>query len=195
MFHGQSRKREPRPKPPIGTQQQNARSRVLKIVKLAWSHLALSPSFVSGSAGLSAPARMGLRSGAKRLTSFRSFVFHTRKPCCPVMVPTAFSMRWSPELDDSAIAESQAHTPGRGQVFGTHTTPREPESPESLKGVFAPKNDTVQRYTWVGLVQVAAPQLTTSGVSFPASAQTIAPRRAQLMTNRRWRNCGIETTE
>ena len=33
MFHGQSRKRGPHPKPPSRTQQQNARSRVLKIVK------------------------------------------------------------------------------------------------------------------------------------------------------------------
>ena len=66
------------------------------------------------------------------------------------MVPTASSMRWSPELDDSAIAESQRHTPGRGQVFGTRTTPREPER------VGAPKKDTVQCYTAVGLVQVAA---------------------------------------
>ena len=33
VFHGQSRKRLPRPKPPSRTQQQNARSRVLKIIK------------------------------------------------------------------------------------------------------------------------------------------------------------------
>ena len=96
------------------------------------------------------PDLMGLISGAKRLTAFRSFVFHTRKPCCPKMVPTASSMRWSSELDDPAIAESQGQTPGRCQIFGTRTTPRKPESGRRAQegyGAF---------YTVVGLVQVAA---------------------------------------
>ena len=76
--------------------------------------------------GLLAPARMGSRSSAKRLTAVWSFVFHTRNPCCLDLVPTASSMRCSPELEDFAITESQGHPPGRGKIFGTRTTTREP---------------------------------------------------------------------
>ena len=45
-------------------------------------------------------------------------------------------MRWSPEVDDSAIPKSQGHTPGHGQVFGTRTTPREPEKGRRLYEVY-----------------------------------------------------------
>ena len=66
MFHGQSRKRGPRPKPPSGTQQQNARSRVLNVVKFKSLFRAL-PFPLDGSESIRSGCSSARRTAPSRL--------------------------------------------------------------------------------------------------------------------------------
>ena len=98
------------------------------------------------------PSRMGLRSGAKRFTAFRSFVFNVREnPGAP---------RWSYRRPACGGARSSTIPPllkARLTLTGAVRFLAHVRRPESLKRVGAPEKDTVQCYTRVGLVQVAAP--------------------------------------
>ena len=111
----------------------------------------LTPSSGLVSAGLSAPSRMGSRSGAKRLTASGVLSSTRENPA---------ASRWSQRRPPSGEARSSMIPPSlKASVtlpsavrFSAHV-----RRPESLKRFVAPKKDTVQCYTEVGLVQVAAP--------------------------------------
>ena len=72
---------------------------------LAVSHAATASAFAAVAVGHSPLSRTVRSSGAWKLIACDRLIFYWRKPECPEHFPVESSIRVSPELDDSAIAE------------------------------------------------------------------------------------------